>query len=208
MDCASGGNRREAGALLFAHKGHWVSRRRRNEQGPRRGQHGAIAQRVGISRAETMGTSHEMATEWQPMQCLPNVAQVVIRSLVLLVGRDGIEPSTNGLKVHCSTAELTAPASFNKPSCEARLSLPSPTGRGQGVRAALPKSTTKHRPDHSPLPLAGRADALSRRLEWHRLRQRTPETGRRGPGCLASAGCASLATGTKRCLSTNASRAL
>jgi hypothetical protein len=25
-----------------------------------------------------------------------------------MVGRDGIEPSTNGLKVHCSTAELTA----------------------------------------------------------------------------------------------------
>ncbi len=25
-----------------------------------------------------------------------------------VVGRDGIEPSTNGLKVHCSTAELTA----------------------------------------------------------------------------------------------------
>ena len=27
---------------------------------------------------------------------------------VEMVGRDGIEPSTNGLKVHCSTAELTA----------------------------------------------------------------------------------------------------
>ncbi len=47
-----------------------------------------------------------------------------------MVGRDGIEPSTNGLKVHCSTAELTAPASTRQ--CSRAL-----------------------RDNHSPLPLAG-----------------------------------------------------
>src|SRR5581483_8043987 len=46
-----------------------------------------------------------------------------MKPFLCMVGRDGIEPSTNGLKVRCSTAELTAPASINKSSREGRLSL-------------------------------------------------------------------------------------
>jgi hypothetical protein len=32
----------------------------------------------------------------------------ICNTLILLVGREGFEPSANGLKVRCSTAELTA----------------------------------------------------------------------------------------------------
>ena len=46
------------------------------------------------------------------------------RGLRKLVGREGIEPSTNGLKVHCSTAELTAPLQSITLSRAARRSLP------------------------------------------------------------------------------------
>ena len=33
---------------------------------------------------------------------------IQLRTLFLMVGRGGFEPPANGLKVHCSTAELTA----------------------------------------------------------------------------------------------------
>ena len=40
---------------------------------------------------------------------VPLTSLTLCMLLIYMVGRDGIEPSTNGLKVHCSTAELTAP---------------------------------------------------------------------------------------------------
>ena len=50
------------------------------------------------------------------------------------MGRDGIEPSTNGLKVHCSTAELTAPASIKYTIAHRAIVTPPlpPAGEGKG----------------------------------------------------------------------------
>jgi hypothetical protein len=61
-----------------------------------------------------------------------------------MVGREGFEPSTNGLKVHCSTAELTAPASI-KQRCRAKRDdhSPTPFGRGYGVRVRAAMTSTE-----------------------------------------------------------------
>jgi hypothetical protein len=35
-------------------------------------------------------------------------SNIYLKTLLKMVGRGGFEPPANGLKVHCSTAELTA----------------------------------------------------------------------------------------------------
>ena len=66
-----------------------------------------------------------------------------------MVGRDGIEPSTNGLKVHCSTAELTAHFYKVTPSREKRnYHSPRPLagqGKGEGHIATMPIATEPSR---------------------------------------------------------------
>ena len=113
------------------------------------------------------------------------------RGAQALVGREGFEPSTNGLKVHCSTAELTAPSLSIPLSRKARRSLllsprerargeghvatvsneaspddsPSPPGRGQCVRAtprAFKRSPAS--PLHRPLPCKARNSHGARSL--------------------------------------------
>ena len=49
-----------------------------------------------------------------------------------MVGRDGIEPSTNGLKVHCSTAELTAPAFIKQRIARSAIITPPLPLAGEG----------------------------------------------------------------------------
>src|SRR5690348_4488492 len=70
-----------------------------------------------------------------------------------MVGREGIEPSTNGLKVHCSTAELTAPL--------------------QSI------TLSAQRDDHSPFPLAG--EAAVGRARSAGVRGHTAKTSQRVP---------------------------
>ena len=115
-----------------------------SDRNPHPGGRRTVAKTANCAPSADPGANQrETGTERAPKPGQASALTLRLEAHDYMVGRDGIEPSTNGLKVHCSTAELTAPLLSNTASRVAQLSLPlsrlRERARGEGHAAKEPQ---------------------------------------------------------------------